>query len=119
MLLASFFDLANDGIDAGDLSVLATGVAAFCAAVAGIYYAGRWVGAKYRARKAHCLQWLRAEIRGIVRQEVSEATKSIQPNANGGKSLPDANKKIDLLLEHLGVEVPESLKVKPLPTENK
>lgn len=35
----------------------------------------------------------------VIRSEITKATKPIQPDANGGKSLPDAIQRIDVVVE--------------------
>jgi hypothetical protein len=52
-----------------------------------------WFGKKYT-------RWLR----DLIREEISSHTSLIQPGSNGGKSLPDIARKVDRLIEHLGIE---------------
>jgi hypothetical protein len=48
------------------------------------------------------LVWL---VRNVVREEISKATKSIQPNyRNHGQSLADVAIKVDRLMQHVGME---------------
>jgi hypothetical protein len=48
------------------------------------------------------LIWL---VRNVVRDEISKATKSIQPNyRNHGQSLADVAHKVDRLIEHVGMD---------------
>ena len=48
------------------------------------------------------LIWL---VRNVVRDEISKATKSIQPGyRNGGESLADLAYKVDRLIEHVGMD---------------
>jgi hypothetical protein len=48
------------------------------------------------------LVWL---VRNVVRDEISKATKSIQPNyRNHGQSLADVAAKVDRLIEHVGMD---------------
>lgn len=99
MIFASFFDPANDGVDIGDIAVIAA--VFFGPAVIVLGWIRIW-GKK----------WMRSVVRPIVIEVVDERTKSIQRDANGGRSLPDANKKIDLIAQHLGIALPESLQAK-------
>jgi hypothetical protein len=46
------------------------------------------------------MRWLKE----MIREEVFSHTKLIQPTSNGGKSLPDIARKVDRLMEHLGIE---------------
>jgi len=102
MLLAQFFDTnGNNEFDMNDLAVILGITAILIPAIIIV------VKALHRQ--------FREEIRDVVVQEIAAATKAIQPNANGGRSLPDANKKLDLVIEHLGINLPESLRVKDLP----
>ena len=101
MLLASFFDVNDNGLDITDVAVI---LAVIASLVTGVHASFRWTRRQ-----------LRDEIREVVCEEINNATKAIQPNANGGRSLPDANKKLDLVIEHLGINLPDSLRVKDLP----
>lgn len=48
------------------------------------------------------LVWL---VRNVVRDEISKATKSIQPGyRNGGQSLADVAAKVDRLIDHVGMD---------------
>lgn len=48
------------------------------------------------------LVWL---VRNVVREEISKATKSIQPGyRNGGESLADLAHKVDKLIAHVGMD---------------
>jgi hypothetical protein len=42
-------------------------------------------------------RWLLKKIHVMIRNEVEEFTKQIQPSANGGLSLPDVSRKVDVL----------------------
>lgn len=44
--------------------------------------------------------WMRL-LRGVIREEIVEATQPIHPNANGGLSLADVARKTNQLEEHL------------------
>lgn len=101
MLIASFFDVNDNGLDITDVAVI---LAVIASVITGAHASFRWTRRQ-----------LREEIREVVCDEIAHATKAIQPNANGGRSLPDANKKLDLVIEHLGINLPESLRVKDLP----
>jgi len=78
MLLASFFDVNNNGIDITDLAAVLGFLALLAGSVIGLF---RW------SRKQ-----LRDEISEIVKCEIDKATAPIQPTANGGLSLPDVAK---------------------------
>lgn len=52
-----------------------------------------WLGRRY-------MRWLKE----VIREEVFSHTRLIQPTSNGGKSLPDIARKVDRLMEHLGIE---------------
>jgi hypothetical protein len=78
MLLASFFDVNNNGVDITDLATILGFLALFIGSVVGLF---RW------SRKQ-----LREEISEVVRYEIDKATAPIQPTANGGLSLPDVAK---------------------------
>jgi hypothetical protein len=78
MLLASFFDVNNNGIDITDLAAVLGFLALLAGSVVGLF---RW------SRKQ-----LREEISEVVRCEIGKATAPIQPTANGGLSLPDVAK---------------------------
>ena len=78
MLLASFFDVNNNGIDVTDLAAVLGFLALLVGSVIGLF---RWT------RKQ-----LRDEIREVVKCEIDKATAQIQPTANGGLSLPDVAK---------------------------
>lgn len=69
----------NGTFDIGDLSAIFM----FLLAVVGAVIAfNRW--------------WLK-KIHKMIRDEVQEFTKPIQPNANGGLSLPDVSRKVDTM----------------------
>jgi hypothetical protein len=74
---AGIFDLSDNGYDIGDASALL----GFVALLTGIIFA--------------VLRYTSRQIRDIVRDEIGEATKPIQPAANGGFSLPDVAKTSD------------------------
>ena len=78
MLLASFFDVNNNGIDVTDLAAVLGFLALLVGSVIGLF---RW------SRKQ-----LREEISEVVRCEIGKATAPIQSTANGGLSLPDVAK---------------------------
>ena len=99
MTLASFFDPGNNGIDLGDIVLLVGFLIGPTAILVG------WLRIWGR-------RWMRAALRPIVLEVVAEQTKPIQRDANGGKSLPDVNRKVDLIAAHLGIDIPETLQVK-------
>lgn len=69
----------NGTFDIGDMSAI---FMFFLAVVGSIIAFNRW--------------WLK-KIHEMIRDEVREFTKPIQPNANGGLSLPDISRKVDTL----------------------
>ncbi len=87
MIIAGFFDVNNNGIDVTDLAAVLGFLALFFGSVVGLF---RWT------RKQ-----LRQEIKEIVQCEISRATAPIQPEANGGLSLPDvakSTKRLEIML---------------------
>lgn len=50
------------------------------------------------------IRWWTKWLRGVIRDEISEHTYLISPNANGGLSLPDVNRKLDRVMKHLQIE---------------
>lgn len=67
----------NGTLDVGDLSAI---FMFFLAVVGSVVAFNRW--------------WLK-KIHAMIRTEVEEFTKPIQPGANGGLSLPDVSRKVD------------------------
>lgn len=45
------------------------------------------------------MHWLR----DVIRDEIAAHTSLIQPTSNGGKSLPDIAKRLDLVMDKLGI----------------
>lgn len=45
------------------------------------------------------MRWLR----DLIREEVAAHTSLIQPTSNGGKSLPDIARRLDLVMDKLGI----------------
>ena len=78
MILASFFDVNDNGLDVTDLAAILGFLALLAGTTVGLF---RW------SRKQ-----LREEISEVVRCEIAKATAPIQPGANGGLSLPDVAK---------------------------
>ena len=98
MLLASFFDVNNNGIDVTDLAAVLGFLALLVGSVIGLF---RWSRTQ-----------LREEISEVVRHEIAKATAPIQPGANGGLSLPDVAKSTrrleDMMMRlalHSGIEL--------------
>lgn len=99
MILAAFFDPSNDGFDMADAAMIAGFAVGPSIIILGwLRIAGR--------------KWMTSIIEPIVVKHVDERTSSIQANANGGKSLPDVNRKVDLIATHLGIDLPENLQVR-------
>lgn len=42
-------------------------------------------------------------LRDVIRDEIAAHTSLIQPSSNGGKSLPDIAKRLDLVMDKLGI----------------
>lgn len=101
MIFASFFDPNSNGWDATDLATLLGLILTVVAVLAIVRKALQATAARFTA-----------EVRDIVRDELDTYTKPIQKGANGGSSLPDVNKKVDLIAAHLGIALPEQLQVK-------
>lgn len=76
----NWWEPGTDGqLDVGDLAAILAFTLAVVGAVTGL---SRW--------------WMRS-LRSIIREEIEEFTKPIQPTANGGLSLPDVSRKVDTL----------------------
>lgn len=69
----------NGTLDVGDVSAILMFLLAVIGSVAAF---NKW--------------WLK-KIHAMIRKEVEEFTKPIQPSANGGLSLPDVSRKVDIL----------------------
>lgn len=94
MLLASFFDVNDNGLDITDLAAILGFLALLAGSTVGLF---RW------SRKQ-----LREEISEIVRCEIGKATAPIQPGANGGLSLPDvakSTKRLEVMLGKIAASV--------------
>jgi len=101
-IFASFWDVNNNGFDVTDLAVILTVIVGFITAVAAAF---RWSRTQ-----------LRDEIRDVVRHEITAATQSIQPGANGSLSLPDVARKTDrvekmlrAIAAHQGISIDEEM----------
>lgn len=103
MIVAAFFDPASDGFDVLDSVAVLTAV--------GLLYAGWRKAGKPALRRlvawcsARATRWVQAAVEEMVDRKLAHWTAPIQKGANGGKSLPDANRKLDLLLAHMGLEL--------------
>ena len=53
---------------------------------------------------AFLVRWYTKWLRGVIRDEITEHTFLISPNANGGLSLPDVSRKLDRVMKHLQIE---------------
>ena len=100
MILASFFDVNDNGLDVTDLAAILGFLALLAGTTVGLF---RW------SRKQ-----LREEISEVVRCEIAKATAPIQPGAHGGLSLPDVAKTTrrleDMLMRlalHSGIDLTE------------
>lgn len=70
-ILASIFDPADNGFDITDAAALLGFLVLIVGTIVGL------------------TRWLASLVRKIVREEISAYTRPIQPEANGGLSLPD------------------------------
>jgi len=78
VLTANWWEPGQSGqLDIGDLSAI---FMFFLAVVGAVTALSRW--------------WLKS-LRKMIREEVQEFTKPIQPTANGGLSLPDVARRVD------------------------
>jgi thymidylate synthase len=68
-----------NSLDVGDVSAI---FMFFLAVLGSVVALSRW--------------WLKT-LRKMIREQVEEFTKPIQPNANGGKSLPDVSNRVDAI----------------------
>lgn len=87
---------SSNSLDIGDLAAILAFVLAVIGALTGL---SRW--------------WI-SQMRKIVREEIEEFTAPIQPNANGGLSLPDVAKRVTRLEETLGEIKADSSETKEL-----
>ena len=110
MILASFFDPSSNGFDISDASVALGATLALFGVILGVRQ-----GSKVLCKMATdaLRDLISIEIKASRHEfsaEVSQLTKPIQPGGNGGSSLTDSNKKLDLIAAHLGIDFPDSLK---------
>lgn len=101
ILAGSFFDTNGNGWDIADIAAL----------LGLLLTLGAVIVLVRKSIKAGTSKFA-SEIREIVRDELDVYTKPIQKGANGGSSLPDVNRKVDLIAQHLGIELPVQLQVK-------
>jgi len=110
MISASFFDPNSNGFDIGDGSVILGATLALFGVILAVRKAtqalGEWISETLRDMISKEIKSGRHEFAA----EVSHLTKPIQPGGNGGSSLTDSNKKLDLIALHLGIEFPDALK---------
>lgn len=62
------------------------------------------IGSLVAAAFAVLVRWYTHWLREVIRQEIELRTELIQPGSNSGLSLPDVNKKLNLILRHLEIE---------------
>lgn len=87
-ILAAFFDPNDNGLDITDLSI----VVAFLLAVWGaVWGAVRWNSNRVAVARAR----ERAEMERRLAEQIKEATRPIQPDANGGFALADVVRTLD------------------------
>jgi len=92
----NWWEPASIGFDVGD----ATAILVFFITLVTVYRA--------------ITKWWMKQFRSIIREEVDAATIPIQPNANGGLSLPDVARKVNSLEETVGYIRAETLELKDL-----
>lgn len=92
MILASFFDVNDNGLDVTDLAAILGFILLGIGAVVGLF---RW------SRRQ-----LRDEISEVVRCEIAKATQPIQPGyRNGGESLADVAHTLKRIAEASGINL--------------
>ena len=91
-VLTSIIDPAENGIGLDDVLIWVTLVVTVVGAWAA---ADRWIDKRRETKRIAARDQLTATIREIV----TDATKPIQPFANGGKSLPDVIDRVDVVIE--------------------
>lgn len=91
-VLASILDPGNNGIDVGDLVLWAT----FVGSIVGAWAVVDKIADKRRETKR---REAREHLTATIREIVTDATRPIQPFANGGKSLPDVIDRVDVVIE--------------------
>jgi hypothetical protein len=87
-ILAAFFDPNDNGLDITDVSVL---LGVFIVAWTAVWGAVRWNGKRVAAVRDR----ERAEMERRLAEQIKEATKPIQPDANGGFALADVVRTLD------------------------
>ena len=100
MILADFLDPNNNGLDVIDV---AYALAALTAFITGLWQTGKWlkrVGGRINLRAE---RWVCAAVEPMIDAKLQDYTYPIQKHANGGKSLPDVARKLDLVLAHLNI----------------
>lgn len=60
------------------------------------------------------IRWWLKQLKKIIKAEITEATKPIQPTANGGLSLPDVARKVDKLESTLDQVIRENLETRDI-----
>lgn len=87
-ILVSFFDPNDNGLDITDVSVL---LGVFVVVWGAVWSAIRQHGKRVAAARAR----ERAEMERRLAEQIKEATKLIQPDANGGFALADVVRTLD------------------------
>ena len=100
MILADFLDPNNNGLDVVDV---AYALAAFTAFITGLWAVGRWLKRVTFRVSLRMERWMCAAVEPMIDAKLKDYTYPIQKHANGGKSLPDVARKLDLLLAHLNI----------------
>jgi len=89
-LLAAVLDPGDDGINIDDLLIILTIVAAVCGLVATAWKGSQWLKARLATRRDRRRRFLVDLIDERLDDRLAHWTRPIQPEANGGSSLPDA-----------------------------
>jgi len=89
-LFAAVLDPGDDGINIDDLLIILTIVAAVCGLVATAWKGSQWLKARLATRRDRRRRFLVDLIDERLDDRLAHWTKPIQPEANGGSSLPDA-----------------------------
>jgi hypothetical protein len=87
-ILAAFFDPNGNGFDITDVSVL---LGVFVVVWGAVWSAIRWNGKRVAAARAR----ERADMERRLAEQIKEATRPIQPDANGGFALADVVRTLD------------------------
>lgn len=102
-------DIIQEIQDIGAVALAFSGIAAV---VVGIAKAAIWMDKRQEDKFAErVLAIVKPAIKEIVVSSVKEATAQIQPEANGGLSLPDLARNINKVMEALGIPQDEEVHI--------